>query len=209
MESNNTVIVPPVSVSEVESAMKSIEESVDTGRPPEPVAVARSPFALKEFVDVEQLKLDVTINPNDLDDAVLSHAAKFVHYANQSRLARRQWEKMKNAFDILESRLYQVHRELLTAGEAKKPTEAVIDAAVKTDPRWWAASNRLTDAQAIYNLANDARSAFEQRRDMIIQISTDRREERKGQLRIMEAKGDADSVAAARARAIAAVANSK
>lgn len=143
---------------------------------------AGNPLNLREFVDAEQLKRDVEFNVANLDEAVQSHASLFVHYANNARLARRQHDRMKAACDILESRLDSYHREVLKA--AGKATENQIAAAVKADPRWWAAQQRLIDAKAIYDLANDAKEAFAQRRDMIVQISVDRREERKGELRI-------------------------
>jgi hypothetical protein len=61
-------------------------------------------------------------------------------------------------------------------------------AAVKADPRWWAAQQRLIDAKAIYDLANDAKEAFSHRRDMIIQTSVDNRVERQGELRFQSVK---------------------
>ena len=195
----NTLAVPPINVTELERAMTDLAENEVKATP--------AANALKEFVDVEQLKRDVEFNPNDLDNAVSTHASMFVHYANQARLAQRQHEKMKNAFAILESRLGQHHRDILIAdavGTSKKPTEAQIKEAVMTDPRWWQGANRLSDAQAIWSLARDAKSAFEQRKDMIVQISVDRRIERQGQLRIMEAKDQAGKVQSNRAAAVAA-----
>jgi hypothetical protein len=156
---------------------------------------------IKEFVNAVQLGEDVRIDPDNLDQACIEHASKFVDYANKRALARRQYEKMKAAFEILESRLYADHRERLalieeTVTDAKgkeltrkvKPTEAQIDAAVKADRRWWGGKQRVIDAQAIYDLAQNAASAFEQRRDMIVQMGSDRRIERQGSLRIMESK---------------------
>jgi hypothetical protein len=139
-------------------------------------------------VDVEQLKRDVEFNPADLDAAVQNHASLFVHYANNARLARRQHDRMKAAFDILNSRLDALHRESLKAATAGKATETQILSAVKADPRWWAAQQRLIDAKAIYDLANDAKEAFSHRRDMIIQTSVDNRVERQGELRIQSVK---------------------
>ncbi len=146
-----------------------------------------SPLALNEFVDPDQLKRDVEFDLNDLDNAIRSHAALFVHYANLSRLARRQFERMKATAEILESKLYAVHREALLAAGGKA-TEATIDAAVKCDPRWFATQQKVIDSRAIYDLAGDAREAFAQRKDMLIQISVDRRVERQGEIRIGAAK---------------------
>lgn len=202
-------IPPPtinaISVGEIEQAINAMGDNNVPEAVVAPVQrVVSNP--LKEFIDVEQLKKDVEFNPNDLDNAVSSHASMYLHYANLARQARAQYMKMKNAFAILESRLEQHHRQLMTgvAVETKvKPTEPQIKAAVMTDPRWWSASNRLIDAQEIHNLAQDAKTAFEQRKDMIVQMSVDRREERKGQLRIMEGKEAEKAVQDARVRAMA------
>lgn len=152
-----------------------------------------SPFKIESFVSPEQLKKDVDFNIHDLDNAMMEHAGKFVHYAELSSAARRQYKRAKAAFEILESQLYAHWRETLTEG-GKKSTEAQITAAVKTDPRWWSANQRLIEAEAQYDFANDAREAFLQRKDMIVQVSVDRRHEREGELRMRAATGGRDSV---------------
>jgi hypothetical protein len=181
-----------LTIEEMEKIMTELEEGGDSGRPvAAPVAEATpkpttaSPLKLNEFVDADQLKKDVEFDPRDLDNAVRSHAGLFVHYANLSRLARRQFERMKAACEILESRLDAHYRTTLKA-DGSKVTDKAIDAAVKGDPRWWAAQNRMIDAKAIYDLASDAREAFTQRKDMIVQVSVDRRREREGEFRVKE-----------------------
>jgi hypothetical protein len=202
-----------VSIEELEAALNGIE---NTPRPeatfvdPFPtapataasiapvVAVAQvqaptaSPLDLREYVNVEQLKADVSIDLHDLDNTMRKHASMFVHYSNLARLARRQYESMKRTVEVLEKKLYMVHRERMT-GEGKKPTEAAIDAAVKVDPRWMAAQRKEIDARAIFDLADSAREAFAHNRDMLIQVSSDRRREREGELRMNAAKDTVDA----------------
>lgn len=179
----------PISIEALEQAVRDIESEE---RPPAvfqpPLSdqipkQSSSPLALKEFVNPEQLKTDVQFDLNDLDNAIRQHAALFVHYADLARLARRQFERMKATAEVLESKLYAIHREAMAA-EGKKPTEGAIDAAVKTDPRWFATQQKMIDSRAIYDLASDAREAFSQRKDMLIQVSVDRRKEREGELRV-------------------------
>jgi hypothetical protein len=177
-----------LTVAELEALVDKIDgEGPPPSMRPSPAVTAKSdsPLALKEFVDATQLKKDVEFDPNDLDNAVRQHAALFIHYANLARLARRQFERMKAAAEIMESKLAKHHREALMV-DGKKTTEAMIDGAVKCDPRWFATQQKLIDARAIYELANDAREAFAQRRDMIVQVSVDRRREKEGALRVMQ-----------------------
>lgn len=157
---------------------------------PPPVSEPKKPasaLALKDYVDADQLKRDVNFDLTDLDNAIRQHAGLFVHYSDLSRRAKHQFEKMKITVDVLESRLYAIHKEAMIAA-GSKPTEKAVEAAVASDPRWYAGKMKLVDAQAIANFANDAREAFSQRKDMLVQVSVDRRVEQQGELRIKAAQ---------------------
>ena len=197
MESQQSSSTPEAPVTIDAAAMERIMAEIEssTNAPavaPPPKADPKNP--IQTFFTAEELAQHVSIDINNLDDAYTKHAGWFVHYANMRSLARKQFEKMKSAFEVLEARLYAEIRASLAADASKKPTEAAIEAAVKADPRWWAGKNRVIEAQGIYDLAQNSASAFEQRRDMLIQIGSDRRLERQGQARVMEAKALQDSV---------------
>lgn len=137
------------------------------------------------YIDPARLKRDVAFSPHNIDDAMMTHASKFVHYAVQSSLARGQFERMKAAFEILESKLDGEHR-LVLKEENPKTTEAQIRAAVVSDERWKAANARLIETRTVYELAQDAKEAFTMRRDTLLQVAKNVREERGGQLRLEE-----------------------
>lgn len=179
---------------DMEAVMKSIENEPAVSTPvSNMVPTAKPANPIKTFVSADQLKVDVAIDAENLDAACVSHAGMFVHYAYLRAQARQQYEKMKAAFEVLESRLYAETRVKL-AEDGKKVTEAQVDAAVKAHPKWWAGKNRLIETQGIYDLAQAAAAAFEQRRDMIIQIGSDRRVERQGQLRLNEVAAGRENV---------------
>lgn len=142
---------------------------------------------LKEFIDAAQLRKDVSINPEALDNDMMTHASLYTHYATQAIYARRQYERIKAAFEILEASLDDEYRRVLKE-ENPKTTEAQIRAAVVKDKRWSGAQGKLIDAQQIYKLADVAVESFSQRKDMILEVARDRRKEREGQLRVLEAK---------------------
>lgn len=176
----------------VEDLQKTLDDIEGEARPsaiapaanaPASPTQAANPLYLRDFVNADQLRRDVHFNVNDLDDAICSHAGLYVHYADLARQARRQHERMKVTAEVMESRLRAVHREAFVAAGVKATVDQ-IDVAVKTDPRWYAAQQKLIDARAIMDLAVDAREAFQQRKDMLIQVSVDRRREREGELRI-------------------------
>jgi hypothetical protein len=197
---------PPVATTPVATANEVVvapTAAASTNAAPAAPAPAVTKSGLKVFVDVEQLKKDLAVNPNDLDDAVTSQAPMFVHYAQQAAYARRQWEKAKLAAEILESQLDATWRKKL-ADDNSKVTEAMVTNAIKSDPRYAAAQNQIIEARALFDIANDAREAYMQRKDMIVQVSVDRRREREGQLRIMAAKEGENAVQSGREAALAA-----
>jgi hypothetical protein len=176
-----------------------------------PVAAAPAPAAapaatvsgLKVYVDVNRLRLDLQINPNDLDDATISQAPMFIHYAEQAAWARRQMDKCKLAAEVTESQVDAAWRKKF-ADDGTKVTETMVANAVKSDPRVIKAKTQTIEARALFDIANDSREAFMQRKDMIVQVSVDRRRERDGQLRILNAKDAEISTNASRADALAA-----
>jgi hypothetical protein len=148
------------------------------------------------FIDPARLARDVSISLTNLDDALMTHASNFVHYAVQASNARRQYERMKAAFEILESKLDNKWRVALKE-ENPKTTEAQIRAAVVGDKEWSQANVRMIEARTIYELAQDAKEAFTMRRDTLLQLAKDAREERLGQLRVtqeVDARGRVDEM---------------
>ncbi|MFP3614749.1 hypothetical protein SB778_32205 [Paraburkholderia sp. SIMBA_050] len=170
---------------------------------PTPKTAEPTASGLKVFVDVDQLKKDLQVNPNDLDDAVISQAPMFVHYAQQAAQARRQWEKSKLAAEATESQLDAAWRKKFLE-DGTKVTEKVVENAVKADPRYIKAHTQVIEARALYDIANDAREAYMQRKDMIVQVSVDRRREREGQLRIQAAREGEIATQSGRDAALAA-----
>lgn len=161
-------------------------------KPAQPAASYET--ATAEFVDPEQLKKDVRIDPTNLDTAMIEHASLYVHYAMQTVRARRQFDRVKNAFEILCAKLDAEHREDLAAG-GKKVTETLVENSVKSDARWSAGQARVIEAQSNWRLAEIAENAFHQRKDLLLEIARDRRKEREGQLRVLEQQKERDRVA--------------
>lgn len=148
---------------------------------------------VQSFIDSDQLKRDVQINSVDLDNAMMQHASLFVHYATQAVAARKQYDRVKNSFEILEAKLDAEHREKFI-GEGKKVTEAQIKAAMTADKRWSQGQALVIDAHSAWKLADIAQSAFDQRKDLLLEVARDRRKEKEGQLRVFEAQNQRDRV---------------
>jgi len=154
--------------------------------------VSRAP-ALETFIDAAELKRDVTINLSDLDSAMVQHASLYLHYAGLTVKARRQYDRLKNAFEILEAKLDAHYRDSF-ANEGKKVTEGAIRQALVADIRWSQAQARVIEAGSIWRMCEVAENSFEQRKDMLLEIARDRRKEREGQLRVSELTALKDQV---------------
>lgn len=192
-----TLEAPPVVTEAPKAAPKPVPEPervhvpVEEPKPkptPAPVAASAAPeIALKSFIDVDQVKADISINTSDLDSAMIEHAGLELHYAMQTAHARRQYERLKTANEILEAKLDAETREKWV-GE-KKPTEAAIKAAVLADKRYSTAQAKLIDAQHIWKLCEATENSFRSRKDLLLEVARDRRKEKEGQLRVLEAQG--------------------
>lgn len=186
-----------VSDAEIEKMMKDLDVepttaasvgAADVGRPPKRATTSpvkdNDGIALNKFIDPDRLKADITINTADLDTAMIEHSGLELHYSMQTAHARRQFERIKSAIEILEARLDSEVREKWI-GE-KKPTEAAIKAAIYSDKRYSSAQTKLIDAQHIWKLCEAAENAFHSRKDLLLEVARDRRKEKEGQMRVME-----------------------
>ena len=184
-------------------ALAAIEAAPEVASEMPRVSTGSALPPLDRFIDAEALKKDVSVNLTDLDSAMMTHASLYVHYAQQTVNARRQYDRLKNAFEILEAKLDAFHREKFAA-EGKKVTESAIHSALVADPRWSSAQGRVIEANSIWRMCEVAESALVQRKDMILEIARDRRKEREGELRVLEQKGLRDAVLEATTRKQAA-----
>lgn len=161
---------------DIEEALKDVEKSV---------APVKNSVTLDNFIDPDQVKKDLSINVADLDTAMAEHPGLELEYARATANARRQHERLKSAFDILEAKLNARYRESLSQG-GKKPTVDQIANSVTGDKAWSSGRSLVIDAQHIWKLCEATESAFHSRKDMILEIARDRRKEREGEMRVME-----------------------
>ena len=73
--------------------------------------------------------------------------------------------------------------------------------AVKLDPRWIKGKNTVIEAETIASINKSLVISLADRRDMMIQLGADRREEFKGGVRILAEQNERDSLAARAAAA--------
>ena len=116
------------------------------------------------------------------------------HYGAMAARAEAQASTAKVKFEVLEARLYDHHRKILTDAGAKV-TEKMVENAVKTDPRWLAGKENVIEAETIAAVNKSLAISLADRRDMLIQLGADRRGEAQGQARLLAAQAEREGMA--------------
>lgn len=150
---------------------------------------------LNFYVDVNQFNRDTKLTEATLDAAMMEQAGLRAFYGSQAAQAEAQHSRLKVRFDVLEAKLYDEHRKALALG-GEKVTEKMVENAVKLDARWAKAKNAVIEAETIASINKSLVISLADRRDMMIQLGADRREEFKGGVRIMAEQNERDALAA-------------
>lgn len=154
-------------------------------------AEAEKPKAVQGIsFDADRLAKDVAIDQNDLSGEFAKHASLYAYYASLARRAEYEADKLGHQEDLVYAKLDTDIRKK-AAAENEKLTEAAIKNRILLDSRHQAIVQRKLDAELVANLAKEAAESFKQRRDMLIQMGSDAREEMRGELR-MRAAVEAD-----------------
>ncbi|MFT4064377.1 hypothetical protein [Paraburkholderia sp.] len=149
--------------------------------------------ALDYYIDVDKFKADMQVTETNLDDCMMQQASLRAYYGARAARAEAQASSIKARFEVREAKIYDEHRKsLVAAGE--KVTEKAVENMVKMDPRWIAAKMLVIESESIAAVAKSCVVALADRKDMVVQLGADRREETKGQTRIMAAEADREAL---------------
>lgn len=180
----------------LEAAQATVDHEVKSATPPKKKE-------LNYYIDMAQFRDDIKVSATNLDDCMMQQAGLRAYHGEQAALADAQHSRLKLRFEVVEASLYDRHRKALAA-VGEKVTEKMVENAVKLDPEYVAAKNRVIEAETIAAVRRACTEALKDRKDMLVQLGADRREEGKGQLRILETESNHKAL---RERAAAAVAN--
>lgn len=146
--------------------------------------VARAPVALRFHIDVGVFRSETAVSDTNLDNCMMEQNSLRAYYGEQAAHSEAQASRIKMRFEVAEATLYDKHRKAL-ALIGEKTTEKMIETAVKTDPLWARAKNTLIEAETIASINKSLVESLKDRKDMIVQLGADRRDEYKGQARVM------------------------
>jgi hypothetical protein len=140
------------------------------------------PKASSTAFDPETFRLDIEIDHNDLNHAFLRQAALYAYYASVHAATIRRESQAKLMLEIEEAKIAKTIRDK-AAAESAKITEKQIEQEISRTPSYIKAAFAYNDAKAQSALTAGMVEAFRQRRDMLIQLGANSREEMKGELR--------------------------
>lgn len=177
-------------------AVAVAEEAVPHDEEPSPVEPPseKSGAKLNFYVDVNAFNRETKLTEATLDNAMMEQSGLRAYYGSQAAQAEAQHARLKVRFEVLEAKLYDEHRKVLAAS-GEKVTEKMVENAVKLDGRWLKAKNTVIEAETVAAINKSLVGSLADRRDMMIQLGADRREEFKGATRVLEAQGERENLA--------------
>lgn len=145
---------------------------------------------LKTFIDIDRLKADLDFTETNISLAMTRQASLFAHYSTLAHQAQFQADRADQQVDLVEAQLDQKYRDaFVTAGQ--KITENMIKAAIIKDDKYQKAMLRKNEAKAIAEMVKSAADSFRHRRDMLIQVGADLRQQAQGNIHTKEHPGHA------------------
>lgn len=160
-----------------------------------------STITLKNFIDHENLVKDLSYSDLDLTAAMMNQAGLFARYGVLAAQASAQVDLVKLKLEKAEADVYKAKRDE-AAASGEKITEAMLGNMVALDEDIIDLKLKLSKAKRVEAIAKIAVEGFRHRRDMLVQQGLISREERKGDIRIMEKKTREDILSAAKDREV-------
>lgn len=146
-------------------------------------------MAIKTFIDSKALQSDVRVSDTDLDSSFRDQASLFASYAFMHYESVQQVGNKDLLLDVTKAKLDKEVRDRLSAerdadGKPVKFTEAVVLAEINRSSSFIAASKDLNEAKALEGFIRNALEAFKQRKDMLVSLGANQRQEASGELRM-------------------------
>ena len=118
----------------------------------------------------------VRIKEADLTEEFVKQPSLYAWFATLCEYASAEVETQKMNLSILHANLDAEKRTEL-ASSGKKPTESMVSSAIIIDPKHQGAETALIEAKRQYGILKGIVKALEQRKDMLIQVGSTKRQE--------------------------------
>jgi hypothetical protein len=148
---------------------------------------------VKQLYEAEQAHQDLREFSPDINLDLMRQPGLFAYYSSLLAKAESQYDRIKHARDVLEAKLDRKYRaDLSKEDPSKKVTESQVKAAITVDENMRKVEGLVRDAKEQVMHLKAVAEAFKQRRDSLMQLAFNLREEGKGQIRVMAKTGAAN-----------------
>lgn len=148
-----------------------------------------SKYAVKDFIEPQRAVQDLKVNEHNLDLSMMTHAGQFAYYASLAAKAQFQMDQLEQLRDIVAARLDKKIRDAAVV-EGRKVTEAQVKAEIALEPDTIAINTAVNKAKMVAAVCKSHAEAFRQRKDMLVSMAINNREEKKGELRVHDKKDE-------------------
>lgn len=186
--------VPVIEEPTADEELSALTTSVEESDIPKTSEKAGNPYELQHYVDPVKFNAETRVTEATLDACMIEQNGLRAYYGTLAAKAEAQAARIKARFEVIEATLYdKVRKELAASGE--KTTEKMVENAVKLDPMWLKAKNAVIEADTIASINKSMVESLKDRRDMIIQLGADRRDEYKGAARVLAEREEREALA--------------
>ena len=126
------------------------------------------------YLDLAKKYLNV--KEDNLTEALLKHPSVFSFFGAVQSYAKQKKEKLEMRLEIGEAKHMELRRAEL-ASQGTKATQGALNAYVVTVPELMDIKTKLSDADYKYALARNVVSSLDHQKDMLIQLSANKRAE--------------------------------
>tara|TARA_R110000822_G_scaffold4598_1_gene19849 strand:+ start:710 stop:1150 length:441 start_codon:yes stop_codon:yes gene_type:complete len=120
----------------------------------------------------------LTVDEDSMDLAIKRHPSVFAFFGSVLSYAKRESDKLSTMLEMLEAKHMELRRAELT-GQGTKATQGALQAYVLTITELIVLREELLEAQHRYNLARNMLTSLDHQKDMLVQMSANKRAEMK------------------------------
>lgn len=118
---------------------------------------------------------ELMINPHNIEKELYEQPQKYVYYTALLEKVRSYLEAAKLAEEMTRARLYEPARESLVASTGRNPTKDQIESHILVQSEYEEKLEQVIILEATVKNLQYVVRAFEQRKDMLVQLSTHER----------------------------------
>lgn len=159
-------------------------------------------MAVDPIIDVDKFTQDVGIPATDLSGSFRKQGALFAHYASLHYKALKQEFNYELKLKVLMSQLDKEIRDRAATEGEKKPSEKQIEQEIARTASYVSALLAYNDAAALVDLTKNALEAFKQRKDMLVQLGANERQELSADISMTHVNRSASTYGAATRKAV-------